>query len=205
MIETHFILPYSGNNREEVETIHEYLKDKLEGIDTIIEPFCGTSAMSCYLSMKYPKRFKYILNDKNENMIELYHIMKSPDRFREFMDELNKTVKLVINKNAYLEVIKKGIFVAWFIRNKIYQLSSGCYRLNYKPKTNNFDNCGILQFLRTEDVEILCGDGVDIVKQHQNNTKTLIFLDPPYLMSVPVINTKILIYTGIVGFKTSTI
>ena len=36
----HFIFSYMGNKREEVEIIHDTIKDKLEGIDTIIEPFC---------------------------------------------------------------------------------------------------------------------------------------------------------------------
>ena len=93
----HFIISYAGNKRQEVERIEEYLHNKLDGIDTIIEPFCGSSAMSCYLSMKYPRRFKYILNDLDPMLIELYHLMKDKVLFDEFMVLLNETVKLIVS------------------------------------------------------------------------------------------------------------
>jgi len=58
-MKNHFFIAYSGNKREEVNTIHDYIKPKLTpSITTIIEPFCGTSALSYYISTLYPKKYK---------------------------------------------------------------------------------------------------------------------------------------------------
>lgn len=35
-MKNHFILPYAGNKRQEVEKIEEYLRDKLDVIDILI-------------------------------------------------------------------------------------------------------------------------------------------------------------------------
>ena len=64
-MKNHFIISYAGNKRQESNYIYEYIKDKLNDIEYIIEPFCGSSALSYYLSTLYPHRFKYILNDNN--------------------------------------------------------------------------------------------------------------------------------------------
>ena len=39
----------SRNKRNEVELIQEYIKNDLNDITTIIEPFCGSCAISFYL------------------------------------------------------------------------------------------------------------------------------------------------------------
>ena len=182
-MKNHFILPYAGNKRQEVEKIEEYLHDKFDGIDTIIEPFCGTSAMSCYLSMKYPKRFKYILNDNNPMLIELYHLMKNEDLFNEFIILVNETVKLIVDKKSYLEVINQPTVLAWFISNRIYTIRAGLYTVGYKPKTYKFDDFPILKFLREEDVDIRLGNGEDLFIEYENEANVLCFLDPPYMFS----------------------
>ena len=55
-----------------------------------MEPFCGTSAMSVSLSMKYPKRFKYILNDFDENLIALYNMMNNAEELKKLQMNLMK-------------------------------------------------------------------------------------------------------------------
>lgn len=62
IMKNHFIFPYAGNKREEVEKIHEILKKNIDlsKIKTIIEPYCGSSAMSYYLSTIYPNKFNYV-------------------------------------------------------------------------------------------------------------------------------------------------
>ena len=179
----HFITPYTGNKRREVINIHDHIKDNLDGIDTIIEPFCGSSAVSYYLSTIYPKRFKYILNDLDPMLIELYHLMMDKYRFDKFELLFNETVKLIVNKESYLKITKPQTFLAWFIRNKIYGFHIGIYRPNYKPKTYDLNKYGIVKFLREENVEITLGDGMDLVKQYENNPNILFILDPPYLNS----------------------
>jgi len=57
----HFFIPYAGNKRSEVERIYESIKDKLDDIEYVVEPFCGTSAFSFYMSLKHPKSLNIFL------------------------------------------------------------------------------------------------------------------------------------------------
>jgi site-specific DNA-adenine methylase len=90
MKKTHFPLGYFGNKREEVERIYKTIKDELKNIKYIVEPFCGTSALSYYISTKHPKKFTYILNDNNKLLIEFYEILKDDDKTNELIEKLNK-------------------------------------------------------------------------------------------------------------------
>ena len=60
-MKNHFIIAYPGNKRQEVEIIYKNLD--FNNITTIIEPFCGSCALSYYISTIHPKKYKYILND----------------------------------------------------------------------------------------------------------------------------------------------
>ena len=75
-MKNHFFMPYFGNNRNEVVKIYEVIEPHLENIEHIIEPFCGSSALSFYISSLHPKRFKYILNDNNSHLIKIYKILQ---------------------------------------------------------------------------------------------------------------------------------
>ena len=46
------IYSYRGNKRCECDDIYKIIENNLEGIDTIIKPFCGSSAFSYYISKK---------------------------------------------------------------------------------------------------------------------------------------------------------
>ena len=98
VMNNHFVFPYAGNKRQEVVKLHDYIVDKLDGIDTIIENFCGSSAMSYYISTKYPKRFKYILNDMNPRLIELYCLVKDKQKFDSFLIAIKTSVSAVVIK-----------------------------------------------------------------------------------------------------------
>ena len=52
----HFFMAYFGNKRQEVENLYNFLKSKLENIKNIVEPFCGSSALSFYISTLHPKK-----------------------------------------------------------------------------------------------------------------------------------------------------
>lgn len=182
-MKNHFLFPYAGNKRQEVEKIHEYLKDKLEGVETIVEPFCGSSAMSVYLAMQYPGRFKYILNDFDEGLVELYRVMHDEARFNVFVAELNEIVKTIVNKEAYLVATRQPGVMAFFIKNAIYSIKPGLYKTEYTPKAYNYDDRAILHFLRTENVQITHGDGCDVLQQYQDDASCLMLVDPPYLLS----------------------
>ena len=80
-------MAYAGNKRNEVEGLYNEIKDQLNDIETIIEPFCGSSVFSYYLSLKHPKNFKYILNDNNKKLIKIYKIMKDEDLMNDFINK----------------------------------------------------------------------------------------------------------------------
>ena len=61
-MKNHFYMPYKGNKRQEVVRIFDEID--FEKLTTVIEPYCGSCAMSYYISTQYTG-IKYILNDNN--------------------------------------------------------------------------------------------------------------------------------------------
>ncbi len=48
--------------------------DNIDGFETIIEPFCGSSTTSFNIWLKYPDK-KIILNDNHGHLIKVYHFI----------------------------------------------------------------------------------------------------------------------------------
>jgi 16S rRNA G966 N2-methylase RsmD len=179
----HFVISYFGNKRKEVQHIHDNID--LNNIDTIIEPFCGTSAFSYFLSTLYPKKFKYILNDNNKILMDLYEILKNEQKTKEFETIINDKAKKIISKQSYIEQTKNSDsnIHDWFIYHKIYTIRPGIYNLNYIYKYIDINKCDIVNFLRNENVQLLNDDSIKIMDIYKNKKNVLIFLDPPYLLS----------------------
>lgn len=183
-MKNHFLMSYFGNKRMEVENFYNSIKDNLNDIDTIIEPFCGSSALSYYISLQHPLKFKYILNDNDKYLIELYKIVIDEKKFNEFILKLNK-ISENINKEKYDKLKKEDTLVNWFYVHKIYSIRTGLYPLNAESKIikdfNILKNCPIINFLKTEKIEIVQGDGMICYKKYKDLENNLIILDPPYL------------------------
>ena len=185
MKKNHFLLPYAGNKRNECEGLYNEVKDKLSNIKTIVEPFCGTSSFSFYVSLKHPMKYEYILNDNNKYLMELYKIAKVEGKLKKLVDNLNKELK-DINKEKYNEIIKKDDLVGYIIKNKIYAIRAGLFPSGDKAILKSFDymlDCPIINFLRTETIKFNNIDAIEIMDKYKNNNKCLIFLDPPYLLA----------------------
>ena len=179
-MKNHFFFGYAGNKRTEVELIYENIKDKLNDIEYIVEPFCGTSAISFYISSLHPKKFKYILNDNNEHLIKLYNIAKDEEQLKKLEEEINKIAK-TINKEIYVTLHKQNSFIGFIITNLIHSMRPGLYDLDYKYKPINLNDKPIINFLRTENIETRTMDGLILIKENINNDKYLFLIDPPYL------------------------
>ena len=121
-----FFFGYAGNKRKETQKLYEHVESKLKHINTIIEPFCGTSAFSFYMSTKHPLKFNYILNDNNKHLIELYKIAKEDDKLKNLVNELNILV-IDIDKIKYQEIIKKDLLTSWIIKNTIFAIRPGLF------------------------------------------------------------------------------
>ncbi len=177
-------MAYFGNKRTECEKLYDSVKDKLDEIEYIVEPFCGSSAFSYYLSLKHPNKFKYVLNDNNKYLIELYKIITDEDKLNKLIIKLNEYSK-DLTPDKYKEIYKENTLESWFYTNLVYNIRPGLFPLGRKFK-DNFDyikNVPINNFLNTENIDFHNIDGIDILNKYKDNNKALIFLDPPYLMS----------------------
>lgn len=173
---THFVISYPGNKRTETK---EILKDiDLLNIKYIVEPFCGTSALSYAISKMYPNKFKYVLNDNDKNLIKLYEIMKDDHKIKIFNVHLQ-----IINKNMNKDKYKSlpDDIYKYYTHRKIYKISPGLYPLN--PSKNYLLKGDIIKFMQTEKVKLRCGDALDIYNKYKDKQNALIFLDPPYILN----------------------
>src|SRR5690606_9164 len=115
----------------------------------------GTSAFSYYLSTKHPGEFRYILNDNNKYLVELYNLLKSVKKSKAFEKEVNDKCKDIDCKEKYDALKKDDSFINWFILNKNYRIAPGFYNQGSKMKIVNFDEYPVVKFLREEKVVIL--------------------------------------------------
>jgi site-specific DNA-adenine methylase len=176
---------YPGNKRNECEDIYNEIKDKLDNITTIIEPFCGTAALSYYIHLNHPKRFKYILNDNNKFLIQLYVIAKDETKLIKLINLLDNKIK-GLNKEKYDIIFKEDNLLSWIITHKIYNIRAGLFPLPPRKIITTFNylkDCPIIQFLRTENITFYNTDAINIMDKYKNDNTNFIFLDPPYLVS----------------------
>lgn len=178
-------MSYAGNKRNELDVIYEEIKDSLDGVETIVEPFCGTSAFSYYLSLKFPKRFKYVLNDNCANLVAMYRVFKDDELTADMIEKLN-AFSVDIDKPKYKKIAKVKELANWFYINKVYQIRAGLYPLEearIKRDFSDLKQCAIINFLKTEDITITCGDAIPLIEQFRDDKTALVFLDPPYIQT----------------------
>lgn len=192
-MKNHFLFGYVGNKRQEVEHIYENINFK--NIDTIVEPFCGSCALSYYIwSQNRTKNYKYILNDLDSNLIELLRLVRD-DKYKEIEDDVNKKRAeillyeddMVEAKKIYLEYIKQQDVKGYLLANKCYSMRSGIFPLMdfkryFNDKKIDLSLAPIYEFLKTADIEIYNEDANKIIDKYDNE-KSFIFLDPPYIAS----------------------
>jgi site-specific DNA-adenine methylase len=184
MKKNHFFIAYAGNKRTEVERIYNSIKDKLNDIEYIVEPFCGTSAFSYYMSLRHPKQFKYILNDNNNYLIELYKTAQDDNKFNELILEINNKI-IDIDKEKYITIINQPCLSSYIIKNSFYAIRPGLFPLRDSQRMrtdyNYLKDTPIVNFLKTEDITFYSDNAINIFETYKDNNKALIFLDPPYV------------------------
>ncbi len=184
-MKNHFYMAYSGNKRTEVEEIFNFLN--FNNITTIIEPFCGSCAMSFYIWLKYPN-LKFILNDNDKFLKLMFETIIDDDKLNKF-EELykNKMQYIGKSKEKYKEVINNDDLIGWFIKYKIYTLRPGMFPsrdLDSILKNNSIINLKkypIFNFFRNANIEFKNLDWLEIYEKYKNNDDCLILLDPPYI------------------------
>ena len=64
--------------------------------------------MSFYIATVYPKKFKYVLNDINNHLIELYRIARDPQKLKELEDEIHVIIEDITKDNT--SILSKQIY-----------------------------------------------------------------------------------------------
>lgn len=183
-MKNHFIIAYTGNKREEVEIIYKNIKID-DNIEYIVEPFCGSSSLSYYISLQNPKKYKYVLNDNDPFLIELYKIMKDEILFKNFIEKINNICfvdGIFIDKIQYNNIKKENNIYSYFIQNKFYNIRPGLYPIRIKKPLiyENILKTPIINFLRTEEIILYNDDAINILEKY-NKPNNIILLDPPYM------------------------
>lgn len=175
----HFYFGWAGNKRSEIKHFESYLDDiENWGIHTIVEPFCGSGAFSHWLSKKYPKKFKYILNDSDQNLISMLRDMKDDIKRKSLEDNINNCIGTIKDKNDYIGLTGVN---RWFIHHKFYNIRAGLYPVGKEFKKVCFDDVPFTSFLKDEDVSISSIDGTELIKNKCMEEGVLFFIDPPYI------------------------
>ena len=212
-MKNHFFFGYGGNKRNEMYNIINIIDPLLKNNDiiNIIEPFCGSCSISYSISLLYPKKFTYILNDNNKFLIELLELSKNEKKLEEFNKKLNDTLK-ELDKPSYELLKKKNDLLSWYILNKVCTFRVGFWKLNYKYKEVILKDIPIINFLKTEKIILLNNDYSDLFKKYSlNDEKNLFLMDPPYIQSCnqfyknPTLNIYEFFYRNKINFFKSKI
>lgn len=181
-----FYFPYSGSKRNEIKNIIELIN--LDLYDTIIEPFGGSVAFSRYL-FNINKNKKYIICDINDELIFFCN-----NFYKNKINVIEDCKKKVIecdNKIKYDEYIKNSInidnkdfLIYYLFKRKNYSIRVGLYPDNKKKiKLYKYDEKTKLCDIFFENVHYEIQDYKITMEKYKNNSKSLIFIDPPYINS----------------------
>lgn len=189
---SHFYIPYAGNKYREMTEI--YPKLNLDNVETIVEPFAGTCAMSHYIwRQNKDKNFKFIINDLSPLIFGFYQLSKDPKRqeevetqINEWVDELNKLNVLETRKTWYNSIKNMNTFESNIFINKYYTIRYGlCPNIIRQGQFTKFNlsKCPIHEFFNTADITFTNSCGISTYDKYRKDKKALILLDPPYLLS----------------------
>lgn len=182
-MKNHFYIAYTGNKREEVEEIYKHLD--FENIDTIIEPFCGSCAMSYYIWLQNKdKNYKFILNDNNKYLLEMFNIMRDETAIDDFNTTYNNLVSKDMTKEEYKAITKNEGLMSFFIKNKIYNRQVGLFPLDgVRSSWLNLDirKYPVYDFFKNANIEFTNVDAIHCFNLYANSPNCMILLDPPYL------------------------
>jgi len=185
MKQNHFYISYFGNKRSEVKDIVNCIP-RIELYKTIIEPFCGSCAISYYIWTLYPEK-EFILNDNNIFLKEMYDIIKDDEKIKEFEDYINGFVmeNVLDTKEHYVQYLKDNKNIrSWFIMNKYYSIRPGLYDTS-KTKKRLFyiKDYPIYNFFKEAKIQFVRGDAITCYELYKDDPLNCIILDPPYLMT----------------------
>lgn len=185
-MKNHFLFSYIGNKRNETKQFLDNIK--LDGIKNIIEPFCGSSAISfsIWLNNK-DKNFNYYLNDSDKKLIEVYELMKN-ETIEEIEKKINEFGDNIHNKEEWVNEFKNNdntiysyIYFKKFSalgRYGFYPLGRNISKFKISKETKEF-----IEFIKQPNVYITLGDWFEVFDKFKNDETALFMIDPPYIMA----------------------
>lgn len=178
-----------GNKRGEYKYFKDYIINDINKYNTIIEPFCGSSAISFNLWKDGHKDKVYILNDNDKDLIEIYNLIRTenPD---DILFELNKILDRISNKEIFMCEYKRkdlNIYEKLFFK-KYFALRPGLYPSRDNERFKNgfkFSKEQLLffDFIKNGNIIITCGEWIEIFNKFKNDKDVLFIIDPPYINS----------------------
>lgn len=179
---THFIISYPGNKRKE----YKYFKDNinLDGIKNIIEPFCGTSAISFNLWLEHGDKYNYYLNDNSSIIYNLYQLIRNEEP-NEVLTKLNNIKQNIKGKEDHLKLYNSNYDIyEYIVLTKISYKRLGLFNKDALRKNDfKFNNLQLqfFEFIKSPNVFISNEDWHITFDKFKDDNESLIFLDPPYL------------------------
>lgn len=181
----HFFIPYVGNKREEYIYIKNLLPLSNKHIKNIIEPFAGSCAISYSIWKDYGNKFNYYLNDKDENLFNIYNLIKN-EEIETIEENINKIKEECYDKETYEFRFKNQRNIYDYIYfHRYFNIRYGRYddkRCGHNKPFKITEECTkFFEFLKSPNVFISNKDGIEIFQEHSNNKNNILILDPPYL------------------------
>ena len=185
MSKVNFYFSYMGGKAREYKYIKPLIK--FADVDKIVEPFCGSAAMS-YACFKDGFTGEYFLNDNDRELIGFLNDVKQNGSAKYVEHALN-IMSNEFTKEKHDNVIKQykqaKTLEGFFYYNKVYNFRKGLYpdpavrAVIISPGMYN----EIDKFYRNDRVKYSCNDYRAIFEQFKDDEKALLFLDPPYFSS----------------------
>ena len=182
----HFIYSYPGNKRNEFQYLNNVIDD-IDKYETIIEPFCGSSAISFNIWLNHPNK-KFILNDNNNDLMKVYNLIKNEnietikngllnikssidnkDTFKKFCDNFKKNEDKDVYEYIYFNKFNCMGMVGLYRECKFKDFTKQQYKF--------------FEFIKTANITFMNNDWYDVFKEYSNDEKAFIIFDPPYLLS----------------------
>lgn len=182
----HFFISRPGNKRNEAYDFINLVN--FDNIKNIIEPFCGSSALSFHIWLKYGNKYNYYLNDNCPLLIELYELFKNDD-INNINNEIIKIRDKINNKDDWNQYFKTGENTSY--KNLFFQKYSSMGRIGFYP-LNRIDIKKVeiklsklqqqfVEFIKCPNVYIMCFDWFELFDKYKNDKDTIIIFDPPYI------------------------
>ncbi len=111
-MKNHFIFCYSGNKRNETDNFSSCVN--LEDIQNIIEPFCGSSALSYSIWLEHKDKYNYYLNDLDDKLINVYNVLKN-ETIEHIEDKITEIASGIHNQEEWNQACKNNHDVYHYI------------------------------------------------------------------------------------------